>query len=84
MHFYISLDSYYNENSSEKKSWRKNQNKHVMITTFSPENRVFREIMVKNMVQPDRLQVTTSRGAEKIRFVCGVTKARILTSSHNM
>ena len=35
MHFYISLDSYYNENTSEK-TWRKNQNRHVIVNKFSP------------------------------------------------
>ena len=66
----------------KKKGYRKNQ-KHTCYDQqiFSPENRV---IMVKNIVHPDRLQVTMQCGAEKMRFVCRITKARILTRSHNM
>jgi len=44
-------------------------------TIFSPENRTVYEKKWENMVQPDRLQMTTC-GAQKMRFACRITKAR--------
>jgi len=37
---------------------KKNQNTHVVFNTCSSKNRVVYEIMWKNMVQPDRPQIT--------------------------
>jgi hypothetical protein len=42
-----------------EKHCRENQNAHVMLNNFFfPENRAVCEIMWKNMVEPDRLQMT--------------------------
>jgi len=46
---------------------------------FSTENRTFYEIMLKNMVEPER-----SRMAKKFRSACWLTKARIQTHNHNI
>jgi len=40
--------------------------------------------MRENMVKPERPQVTMLYGAEKMRFACQVTKARIQTNNHNI
>jgi hypothetical protein len=44
------------------KGCRENQNTHFLSITFS-ENRAGYEIMWKNMVQPDRPQMTVQYGA---------------------
>jgi hypothetical protein len=40
-----------------------NENTHFRFTTFSPENRAVYEIMSKNMVEPERPQMTLQYGA---------------------
>ena len=45
------------ENVSDR-SCRENQNTRFMFNIFSPENRAVYEIMWKNVVQPDRPQMT--------------------------
>jgi hypothetical protein len=45
------------------KSCRENQNTHFMFNNFFSENRAICEIMWKNMVQPDRPQMTIWYGA---------------------
>jgi len=47
--------------------------------TFFPKNRTVYEIMWKNMVQPDRPQMTLSYGV--VFFVCRITK---VTEHSNM
>jgi hypothetical protein len=42
-----------------------------MFNTFFPENRAVYEIMLKNMVQPDRPQMTIIR---RMRIECWITK----------
>jgi hypothetical protein len=48
--------------SVSDRSCRGNQNTHIMINNFFFENRVVYEIMWKNIVQPDRPQMTTQYG----------------------
>jgi len=40
--------------------------------------------MWKNMVQPDRPQMTIKYGAEKMQSACQMTKARIQTHNDNI
>jgi hypothetical protein len=40
------------------KSRREDQNTHFMLKDFFPENCDFCEIMLKNLVEPDRLRMT--------------------------
>jgi hypothetical protein len=47
-----------------------------MFNTFFPENHAFREIMWKNMLQPDKPQVKIRR----MRFASFITKA---TDTHS-
>jgi hypothetical protein len=42
------------------------------------------ETMWKNMVEPDRPQISIKYGAEKMRFACRITKARRQTHAHNI
>jgi len=44
-------------NASDKHSGE-NQNTHFMLNNFFSENRAVYEIMWKNMVEPDRSQMT--------------------------
>jgi hypothetical protein len=48
------------------KSCRENQNTHFMFNNFFPENRAVYEIKWKNMVQPDRPQMTIQHGARAL------------------
>ena len=48
------------------------------VILFSPENRAVYEIMWKNMVGPDRPQMTIWR----MRIACWIAKAKIQTCSH--
>ena len=48
-------------------SCRGNQNTHVWSVTFISENRAVYEIIWKNIVQPDRLQMTIQHGAWALR-----------------
>jgi len=50
---------------------RENQNKHFKFNFFPPENRAIYEVIWKNMVEPDRLQMTIWR----MYIACWVTKA---------
>jgi hypothetical protein len=51
---------------------------HILFSViFSPENRVVYELMWKNMVQPDRPQVTVQHGEEQTRFVYQITTLSI-------
>jgi hypothetical protein len=64
-----SLNTYIMRNVSGK-SCRENPNTHFTFKNlFFSKNRVFYEIMWKNIAQPDRLQMTVQYGA------CWVTKA---------
>jgi hypothetical protein len=47
---------------------RENQNTHFMFDNFSSENRAVYEILWKDMVCPDRPQVTMKYGAENMWF----------------
>jgi hypothetical protein len=40
--------------------------------------------MWKNMIEPDRPQMTIKYGAEKMQFACRITKARIQTHTNNI
>ena len=62
---------------------RENGNTQFMFIFFF-ENCAILEIMWKNKVQPDRTQITTQYGAEKIRFACRITKVIIQTHTQNM
>ena len=42
---------------------RENQNTHFLFSIFFPESRAFYEIMWKNMIETDRLQMTIHYGA---------------------
>jgi hypothetical protein len=53
------------------KSCRVNQNTHFMFNFFPPENRSAYEIMCKNIVEPDRAQMTMWR----MRIPCWILKA---------
>jgi len=53
------------------KSCKESQNTHFVFSNFFPENRAVCEIMWKNMVEPDRPQMTVWR----MRIACWITKA---------
>ena len=57
------------------KSYRKNEEPHFILTNFF-ENRAFYEIMSKNIVEPDRPQMTMWR----MRIACWLPKA---TNTHS-
>jgi hypothetical protein len=61
----------------------KNQNKYLVFYNPFPEIRAIREIMLKNMVQPDRTQMITYCGAVEIRVARRITKTRIQTHIQN-
>jgi hypothetical protein len=52
-------------------SCRENHNPHFMFNNSFSENRAFYEIMWKNMVEPDRPQITIWH----MRIACWITKA---------
>jgi len=60
-------------------SCTENENTHFMFNKFLSENLAVYEIMWKNMLEPDRLQVKIQSRAEKLRFPCRINKARIDT-----
>ena len=62
------------------KSCAENQSTHSKSIFFSPENRVVYEIMWKNIVQPDRPQMTIWR----MRIACWITKATNIHSEYVM
>ena len=45
------------------------------------ENRSVYEIMWKNMVEPERPQMTNNNDVQTMRFACQVTKATVQTHS---
>jgi hypothetical protein len=51
------------------RSCRENQNTHFMSDNFSPENRAFHEIMWKNIVEPEKQQMTIWHGAGALHAV---------------
>jgi hypothetical protein len=51
---------------------------------FFFENHAVHEIMWKNIVEPDRPQMTISHGAEKMRVSCQIAKARMHTHTHTI
>jgi len=53
----ISLNYSYNDKCFEKKICRENQITHFMFNNFFPGNRGVYEIMWKNVVDPDRIQM---------------------------
>jgi len=57
---------------------------HFMFNKLFSENRDVYEITWKNMVEADRPYVTIQCCVEKIRFGCGITKARIQRLTHNI
>jgi len=59
--------------------------KHILCSkNFFSENRDFYEITWKNMVEADRPYVTIQCCAEKMRFECRITKARIQRHTRNI
>jgi hypothetical protein len=52
---------------------------HFMYNDYFPKIVPVYEIMWKNTVEPYRPEVAIQRGAEKTRFACRITKARIHT-----
>ena len=66
------------------KSCRASENTHFMFNNSPPENRALYELMLKNVVQPDRPQITVKYIAEKMQFACRITKARIQTYSYGV
>jgi hypothetical protein len=61
--FDISLNSFYNEKYFRQNLQSKLNTHFIFNKIFSPENRAVYEIMWKNMVQPDRPQMTIQYGA---------------------
>jgi len=55
------------------KSCRENKDTDIMFKTF-PKNCTIYKIMWKNMVEPQRPQMT-QYSAEKMQFACWITKA---------
>ena len=53
-----------------------------MFSNFLSANRAIYEIVLKNMLEPDRPQVKIQSSVEKILFACQTTKARIQTLTH--
>ena len=53
---------------------------YFIFCDFFSENHGIYEIMWKNVVEPDRPQVTVKCGAEGMRFACRITKA---TNTHS-
>jgi len=58
------------------RSCRENQSAHFIFSNFFSENRAFDEIMWKNILQPDRPQMTIWR----MRIACWLPKT---TSTHS-
>ena len=62
---------------------------HILCSITFPfpppslENRAIYEIMWKNVVEPERTQMTIKCGAEKMRFPCRITKARTHIHTHS-
>jgi len=54
------------------KSLRENQNTHILFSNFFFRNRTLYEIVRKNVVEPDRQQITVWC----MRIACCITKAR--------
>jgi hypothetical protein len=48
-----------------------------LFNNFFSENGTVYEIMWKVIVEPDRSQMTIQYGAEKMRFACWITRARL-------
>jgi hypothetical protein len=48
------------------KSCRENPDTHFMFNNLFPENRGVYEIMSKNVVEPERLQMTSQYGAYEL------------------
>jgi len=63
--------------------WRISKHMFRVKQLFFPKNLALYEIIFKNMKGPDRLQTTIKYGAEKIRFACWITKARIQIHTDN-
>ena len=64
-------------------SCRKNQNTHFMFNSFFPENRAVYDIMSKNMVEPDRPQMTIRRMCFA-RWITKATHTRKHTHTHTL
>jgi hypothetical protein len=47
---------------------------HFMFNNSLPEKRALHEIRWKNVVQPDRPQMTIQYSTEKMQFACWITK----------
>jgi hypothetical protein len=57
---------------------------HIYVPKFYPENPAVYEIKWKNVLQTDGPQMITRWCAEKMGFVCLITKPRTKTHSHNI
>ena len=66
-------------NASDK-SHRNNQNTCSMLNSFFPENHAVYEIMLKNLVELDRVQMTIWR----ICIACKITMAKIQTRTQKV
>jgi hypothetical protein len=47
----------------------------IMVIIFFPQIRAFYEIMWKNVLQPDRPQITVKYGSENLPLACCLAKA---------
>jgi len=56
------------------KTCKESQNKHFMFSINCPKNIAIYVIMWRNIVQPDRTQMTIQYGVEKMRLSCRTTK----------
>ena len=70
----ISLSSSQNKKCFTE-TFRENKNTYIILNNFFPENRTVCEIMWKNVVEPDRLQMTIWR----VCVACWIIKAYIHT-----
>jgi hypothetical protein len=61
----------------------KSQNTRFMFRKFFRNGALY-EIMLKNMDDADRPQMTIRRGAEKMRFANRITKARTHAYNYNV
>jgi hypothetical protein len=68
--------------SVSDRSPRENQKGQPCSIIFFFESCAVYEIMWKNVVVPDRPQMTIQYGADKTRFACQITKVRIHARTH--
>jgi len=61
-----------------------NQDTHFIFNNYFRKSCAVFETMWKDLVVPERPQLTVGYGAEEMLFACRITNARIQTNTKNM